>query len=86
MKKFIVNYLMTLIHDENVSFMSDAYKYGSNDGSVVKIFGKIRSGLADLSITRLRPDGTAISSIPVFGMQLVQDSINTLAESAIESL
>lgn len=86
MKKFIVNYLMTLIHAENVSFRSDAYAYGTNDGSVVRIFGKIRAGLADLSITRLRPDGTAISSIPVFGMPLGKDAINNLADFAIESL
>ena len=86
MRNFITAYLMTLICDKDIVFESNSYKYGSGDGSVVKIFGKLRSGLADMSITRLRPDGTAISSIPVFGMPINKEVINSLADLAVNSL
>ncbi len=85
MKKFIINYLKDLIYDTDVKFQSPGYNYGSDD-SVVKIFGQIHKGIANLSITRCRKDGTAISSIPAFGMPLTKTTIKTLAELAEEAL
>lgn len=86
MRSFIVNFLMTLINNENMSFTSGAYLYGGNDGSVIRICGKIQSGLANFSIVRLRPDGTVITIIPIFNMALNRDAINNLANFAIKAL
>jgi len=86
MRSFIVDFLMALINNKNMSFTSGAYSYGGNDRSVIRICGKIQSGLANFSIIRLRPDGTVISIIPIFNMVLSRDAINNLANFAIKAL
>lgn len=86
MAKFVTDYLSQLIYDKDCVFKSDDYRYGGNDGSIVKIIGRIRAGLATFTITRCRLDGTGISSIPVFDMPLTKKTIDSIAELAVEAL
>ena len=83
MRNFITKSLRDVKKENKKHF---EYALTRENGDTISCKGDVTNGLADFVIDRIKVNGHHCSSVPVVGMPLTEEAINTITEIAVESL